>query len=989
MRFCEAETGERFSDPAAFHDFSVRDHRRFWLLFLDWSGILREGSHEPVCTDEDCERAEFFPELRLSYVENLLRSADPAALDRPALVARHADRPPDRLSRRELRDRVRGAAAQLAGLGIGEGDRVAAVAGNNAEVAIGGLAAAALGATFSTAPPDMGTPALLSRFEQLAPTVLLANLSGGADAAAATLPERLPELARALPSLAAVVALDDGPIPTGLGLPVERLADQAHAQASDDPGWRRFAFNHPLFVLFTSGTTGPPKCLVHGAGGTLLEHVKEHRLHVDLGPTDTLFFHTSAAWMMWNWQLSALASGAAIVVYDGPLTGPETLWRLVAEERVTVFGTSPPYLQLCEESGYSPAGELDLARLRSVLSTGSVLHDWQYDWVREHVGALPLQSISGGTDIVGCFVLGNPNLPVRRGMIQCRSLGLDVQALPGAAQPPGSRVGELVCRNPFPSRPLRLLGDDGSRFHDAYFDQNPGVWTHGDLIEIDDAGQARIHGRTDGVVHVQGVRIGPSEIYRALRGVPEVRSAMAVEQAHSDLRGQPRLVLLVVLMTPIALDGRLAMRIRREIARYASPLHVPELVVQVAELPTTHSGKPSDRAARDAVNGAPVGNLEALANPGSVDEVARAVALAAERARELARGPAASRDGSTEARVLAIWESVLGIAPLRPDDDFFDAGGTSLAALRLFAAIHERMGVDLPLSVLIHARTPATMAAAIDAPAEERVPALVQLRDGAAGPPLFLVHPLWGDVFPLRPLALALDTDRAVYGLQAEGLDPRRAPQRRVEDMAASYCETVRALQPSGPYAIAGYSFGGLVAYEMARLLAGKGEEVEWLGMIDPGLDHRALPRVLRWRFLAARPLGRLRVLIGARTRLERRRRDRTPLWARVEQHPPLTPLIQRLDDANRAAFRAYRPAPYDGDTTFFAGSRALGDEIPDPLPVWRRLVRGTLTVRHVPGRHDQLVDAERVGVLAAAMSQALRQVDRAGAGVGNGPPVG
>ena len=423
------------------------------------------------------------------------------------------------------------------------------------------------------------------------------------------LADRVAELARRLPTLTAVVALDDGPIPPDLTVPVHRLSDMS--TPPDDAERARLPFNHPLFVLFTSGTTGQPEVHRPRGRGTLLEHVKEHRLHVDLRPEDRLFFHTSAAWMMWNWQLSALASGSAIVVYDGPLTGPETLWRLVSDERVTVFGTSPPYLQLCEDSGFSPRRELALPDLRAVLSTGSILHDWQYDWVRDHVGPLPLQSISGGTDIIGCFVLGNPNLPVRRGKIQCRSLGLDVQALPTEATPSGSGIGELVCRNPFPSRPVGLLGDDGTQlFHEAYFAQNPGVWTHGDLIEFDALGQARMHGRSDGVVHVRGVRIGPAEIYRALRNVPEVREAMAVEQQASDVRGQPRLVLLVVLREPGTLDGRLTVRIRREIARYASPAHVPELVVQVAELPTTHSGKRSERAARDAVNGVPPVNAE-------------------------------------------------------------------------------------------------------------------------------------------------------------------------------------------------------------------------------------------------------------------------------------------------------------------------------------------------------------------------------------------
>src|SRR4051812_47571275 len=773
MRFCERATGRRFPDQAAFHEFSVEDQRAFWRLLLDWSQLAVEGSPEPVCTSDVCEHAAFFPELRLSYAENLLRG-DPAA---PALVARHASGPPERLTRGQLRERVLGAAAKLRELGIAPGDRVAAVAGNNAEAVVAGLACAAVGATFSAAAPEMGVPAVLARFEQLEPRLLMADTA-------------VDRIAAGLPSLDSVVRFDELP-----------------SSASGE--FERFPFNHSLFILFTSGTTGAPKCIVHGAGGTLLEHVKEHRLHVDLRPGDRLFFHTSAAWMMWNWQLSALASGAEIVLYDGPIAGPETLWRIVEEERVTVFGTSPPYLQLCEDSGYSPRAALELGELRAVLSTGSILHDGQYDWIADNVARVPVQSISGGTDIIGCFVLGSPNLPVRRGWIQCRSLAMDVQALDG----------ELVCRNPFPSRPLHLLGDeDGSRFHDTYFAQNPGVWTHGDLIEFDAHGHARMHGRSDGVINVHGQRIGPAEIYRALRGVPEVVEAMAIER-------DERLMLLVVLRPDVELDGRLTVRIRREIVRATTPAHVPELVVRVDELPSTHSGKRSERAARDALGDGAAVNTPALANPGSLGAIRAAVEAAI-----AARPEVPELEGSTQDRLIAIWESVLGVAPLRPDDNFFDVGGTSLAALRLLEAIHEHMGVDLPLSLLLDAPTVAQMAAVIEDPSAADYSPVVLLRPGSERP-LFVVHSLFGDVLSMRPLAHHMDTDRVVYGLQARGLDPAEEPHRRVEQMADAYVESIREVQPHGPYALAGHSLGGIAAYEMARRLGMRGEGVEGLGL--------------------------------------------------------------------------------------------------------------------------------------------------------------
>jgi acetoacetyl-CoA synthetase len=331
--------------------------------------------------------------------------------------------------------------------------------------------------------------------------------------------------------------------------------------------------------------------------------------------------------MMWNWQLSALAAGAEILLYDGSVSYPEpdALWRMVAGERVTVFGTSPAYLQFSRDAGLVPAERVDLRALRTLQSTGSVLADAFYPWVRDQVAPVPVQSISGGTDIIGCFVLGNPNLPVYEGESQCISLGLDVREL----RPEGTGgVGELVCASPFPSRPLGLWADpDGRRFHDAYFTQNPGLWTHGDFLELTPRGGARILGRSDGVMNIRGIRIGPAEIYGALAGLPEIAEAMAVEQSAPAEPGGSRLVLLVVLRPGAALDRPLALRIKKELRERRSMAHVPAVIAEVAELPTTHNGKRSERAARDAVNGRDAPNRAALRNPGSLDAIAAHPAL--------------------------------------------------------------------------------------------------------------------------------------------------------------------------------------------------------------------------------------------------------------------------------------------------------------------------------------------------------------------------
>jgi acetoacetyl-CoA synthetase len=497
---------------------------------------------------------------------------------------------------------------------------VAAFVANCPEAVIAALATSSLGAVWSSCSPDFGFTGVLDRFGQISPKVLFAVDGYHWNGKPIDTRAVVAEVARALPGLQATVVIGFRESTPDISAIPEAVRFEEFGDPADAIEFASLAFDHPLAIVFSSGTTGPPKCIVHGTGGVLLQHLKEHVLHTDIGPGDVVFYYTTCGWMMWNWLIGALATGATIVLYDGSPVHPDpgVLWRIAEAEGISVFGTSARYLSGIEKAGYSPASEVRLPRLRSVLSTGSALPPEGFDYVYREIGDdLMLASISGGTDILSCFALGNPLLPVHRGELQCRGLGMAVEVYDeeGRSLPRGR--GELVCTRPFPSTPLGFWNDkDGQRYRSAYFDRFPGVWAHGDFAELTARGGVVIHGRSDAVLNPGGVRIGTAEIYRQVETLDEVVESLAIAQ---PWKGDERVVLFVVLREGLPLDDVLRSRIRDVIRRNTTPRHVPAKILQVPEMPRTRSGKLVELAVASVVRGETIANTLAIANPGALE----------------------------------------------------------------------------------------------------------------------------------------------------------------------------------------------------------------------------------------------------------------------------------------------------------------------------------------------------------------------------------
>lgn len=615
-RFINQRYSVQLHDYPALHQWSIDQRADFWQAIVVFFDVqFRSAPTAVLVEDARMPSAQWFPGATLNFAEHLLRRRDA----HPAVVAISEDGQREQLTYAELAAHVAGLQHSLRAAGVGLGDRVAACMPNTWQTLVGMLATTSLGAIWSCSSPDFGTQGVIDRFGQIEPKVLITCAGYRYAGKAIDQSAKLNEILDRLPSLEQLIIVP-------YARPQARIEDyrtQAHValwndfyQPGGEPEFVAVPFDHPLYILYSSGTTGVPKCIIHGTGGVLLTHLKEHGLHADLSRDDCLFYYTTCGWMMWNWLVSVLALGATAVLYDGsPFhPGPERLIDLIDAEKISVFGTSPKFLATLEKAGLQPRLSHDLGSLKGLISTGSPLSPQSYDYVyREIKAQLCLSSMSGGTDIVSCFVIGNPVLPVRRGEMQSKSLAMAIEVWDDQGRPLIGEKGELVCTRHFPAMPIGLWNDpDRTKLRASYFSQFPGVWAQGDYAEQRPNGSWLIHGRSDAVLNPGGVRIGTAEIYRQVEKVPQVVESLAIGQRWQE---DVRVVLFVRLDDGVVLDDALEQQIRQVIRANTTPRHVPAKILAVTDIPRTISGKIVELAVRNVVHGEPVKNTDALANP--------------------------------------------------------------------------------------------------------------------------------------------------------------------------------------------------------------------------------------------------------------------------------------------------------------------------------------------------------------------------------------
>ena len=620
-RFIEhvnAKHGAGAEDFESLYDWSVTAPETFWSALWDFSEVIGEKGARVLIDGDRMPGAKYFPDAQINFAENLLRRRDAA----DAIVFWGEDKVRRRLSFADLYADVSRTAQALAGVGVGPGDRVAAYLPNMPETIIAMLATTSLGAIWSSCSPDFGVQGVLDRFGQIEAKVLFAVEGYHYNGKQLDTTDKVRDMAAGLQTLEQVVVVPY----TRERAPIEAIDKAAHYAdflAAFEPGeiaFRRMNFNDPLYIMFSSGTTGVPKCIVHGIGGTLLQHLKEHKLHSDVRLDDRVFYFTTCGWMMWNWLVSGLAAEATLLLYDGSPFYPSgaVIFDFADAERMTLFGTSAKYIDALNKGGLEPMKTHDLSTVRAMTSTGSPLVPESFEYVYAKIKSdIQLSSISGGTDIVSCFVLGNPIGPVWRGEIQARGLGMKVAVWNDDGEPVVGEKGELVCTAPFPCMPIMFWGDpDGAKYHAAYFEKYPNIWCHGDYVELTERGGTVIYGRSDAVLNPGGVRIGTAEIYRQVEKLAEVQEGLVIGQ---DWDNDVRVVLFVRLTDGVALDDALVDKIKKTIRAGASPRHVPARVLQVADIPRTKSGKIVELAVRNIVHGRAIKNVEALANPEALE----------------------------------------------------------------------------------------------------------------------------------------------------------------------------------------------------------------------------------------------------------------------------------------------------------------------------------------------------------------------------------
>lgn len=601
---------------AQLHDWSVQRHETFWRSIWDYFDVLGDAGERTLVDGDKLPGAQWFPDAQLNFAENLLRYQD----DHIALIFRGENGARQQLTYAELRHEVAALAAAFKQQGVVAGDRVAAMMPNCIETIIAMLATTSLGAIWSSCSPDFGVQGVVDRFGQIEPKLFITVDGYFYNGKQLDISEKVNAIRTELTSVEKTIIVD--------------FAGLEHRYDATSVAWNdyldrsettlefvRMPFNAPLYIMFSSGTTGVPKCIVHGVGGTLLQHLKEHALHTDIDRDDVFFYFTTCGWMMWNWLVSGLAQGATLVLFDGSpfYPAPTVLWDIAEQEKISVFGTSAKYLSALEKAECTPRTTHHLDALRAILTTGSVLAPESFDYVYRDIKTnLCLSSISGGTDIVSCFALGNPMLPVYRGELQCKGLGLDVKVFDDNGQAITQEKGELVCCNSFPCMPIGFWNDnDGQRYFNAYFARFENTWAHGDYAEVTEHDGVIIYGRSDAVLNPGGVRIGTAEIYRQVEKIDSVLESIAIGQRWQD---DERVVLFVRLRDGLTLDESLQQDIRKIIRSNATPRHVPAVIAQVTDIPRTISGKIVELAVRQVVHGETVKNTDALANPEALEQ---------------------------------------------------------------------------------------------------------------------------------------------------------------------------------------------------------------------------------------------------------------------------------------------------------------------------------------------------------------------------------